>query len=178
MLPHLFLSDILFFLARLKDNKDLSRFAFNDQALRNRNLWFFVIIDGVIVVVGHTTEDRQGILRSPRRCTRAFAAEPTDVYTRKREIAADPRFYRIQLYTVITLHTQLNTARLYMATTLQRTTQNVHNSIQHNSTRHNSTRTQLDTPQLYAATTRHATTLHRPHGRKVEATVANGMSKG
>ena len=71
----------------------------------------------------------------------------------------------------------------------------------HNSTPHNSTRTQLDTaqlntpqldtpqfvtsqldttqlytatldtPQLYTATTRHATTVHRPHGRKVEATI-------
>ena len=72
---------------------------------------------------------------------------------------AGRRFYRIQLYTVITLHTQLNTAHLYMATTRHRTSLNVHNSIQHNSTRqnstrhksthHNPTRPQLDTPQLY-----------------------------
>ena len=64
------------------------------------------------------------------------------------------RFYRIQLNAVITLHTQLNKAHLYMATTRHRTTLNVHNSIQHNSTRHNSTRhnstrPQLNTPQLY-----------------------------
>ena len=94
---------------------------------------------------------------------------------------AGRRFYRIQLCRVITLHTQLNTAHLYMATTRYRTTLNVHNSIQHistchnltrhNSTRHNSTRPQLDTPQRYTATTRHATTLHRPDGRKVEATI-------
>ena len=31
--------------------------------------------------------------------------------------------------------------------------------------------TQLDTPQLYTATTQHAITVHRPHGRKVEATI-------
>ena len=88
---------------------------------------------------------------------------------------AGHRFYRIQLYTVITLHTQLNTAYFYMATARHRTSLNVHNSIQHNSTRHNltrhnstrhnstrynSTRPQLDTPQLYTATTRHTTTLH------------------
>ena len=94
---------------------------------------------------------------------------------------AGRRFYRIQLYTVITLYTQLNTAHLYMATTRHRTTLNVQNSIQHNwtchnsarhnSTRHNSTRPQLDTPQPYTATTRHSTTLHRPHGRTVEATI-------
>ena len=91
------------------------------------------------------------------------------------------RFYRIQLYTVIILHTQLNTAHLYIATTRHRTTLNVHNSIQHNSTRHNSThhnstrhnstrhnstRPQLDTPQPYTATTR-----HRSHGRTVETTI-------
>ena len=46
-----------------------------------------------------------------------------------------------------------------------------HTSTRHNSTRHTSTRPQLDTPQLYTATTRHAITLHRPHGRKVEATI-------
>ena len=79
---------------------------------------------------------------------------------------AGRRFYRIQLYTVITLQTQLNTAQLYMVTTRHRTTLHVYNSTQHNSTRHNSTR-----PQLYTATTRHATILHRPHGRKVEATI-------
>ena len=93
---------------------------------------------------------------------------------------AGRRFYRIQLYTFRTPHTQLNTAHFYMPTTRYRTTLKVHNSIQHNSTRHNSTRhnstrhnstwPQLDTPQLYTATTRHSTTLHRPHGRMVEAT--------
>ena len=99
---------------------------------------------------------------------------------------AGRRFYRLHLYTVIILHTQLNTAQLYMVTTRHRTTLHVHNSIQHNSahhnstrlnstrhnsTRHNSTRPQLDTPQLYTATTRNATTVHRPHGRKAEATI-------
>ena len=113
----------------------------------------------------------------------------------RKEKRAGRRFYRIQLYTVITLNTQLNTAHLCMATTRHHTTLRVHNSIQHNSTRHNSTRhnstrdnstrhnstwLQLGTPQLYTATTRYTTTLHIPHGRKVEATiptVANGISK-
>ena len=87
-----------------------------------------------------------------------------------RLFSAGCRFYRIQLYTVITLHTQLNTAHLYMAITRHRAALHLYNSIQHNlirynstchnSTRHNSTRPQLNTPQLYTATTRHATTLH------------------
>ena len=72
---------------------------------------------------------------------------------------AGRRLYRIQLYTVITLHTQLNTTLLYMVTTRHCTTLHVHNSIQHNSTRHNSTRHNsthhnstrplFNTPQLY-----------------------------
>ena len=79
-------------------------------------------------------------------------------------ISAGRHFYKIQRYTVITLHTQLNTAQLYMATTRHRTTLHVHNLTRHNLTRHNSTRpnptrhkstrpqldtSQLDTPQLY-----------------------------
>ena len=46
-----------------------------------------------------------------------------------------------------------------------------HNSTRHNLTRHNSARPQLDTLQRYMATSRHPTTLHRPYGRKVEATI-------
>ena len=55
------------------------------------------------------------------------------------ETWAGRRFYRIQFYTVITLHTQLNTTHLYMATTRHTTTLHGHNSTTHNSTR----------PQLY-----------------------------
>ena len=55
--------------------------------------------------------------------------------------------------TVTTLHTQLNTAQLYMATTRLRTILHVHNSTRHNSTQHNwtchnSTRLQLDMAQF------------------------------
>ena len=79
---------------------------------------------------------------------------------------AKRRIYRIQLYTVTTLHG-------------------------HNWTPKNSTRPQLNAPQLdkaqldtattgYGTTlqvktrhgiTRHATTLHRPRGRRIEATI-------
>ena len=68
--------------------------------------------------------------------------------------SAGRRFYRLQLYTVITLHTQLNTAQPYMVTTRHHTTLHIHNSIQHNSIRHNST------PTTQHDTTRHTTTLH------------------
>ena len=123
-------------------------------------------------------------LYTPQLYTDHMAVRLNLLYSR-----AGRRFYRIQLYTVITLHTQLNTAHFYMATTRHRTTLNVHNSIQHNSTRHNltrhnstrhnstphnSTRPQLDIPQFYTASTRHATTLHRPHGRTIESTIQQG----
>ena len=63
---------------------------------------------------------------------------------------AGRRFYRLQLYTVITLHTQLNTRKL--------------DKPQFDTS-------QVDTTQIYTATTRHATTVHRPHVRKFEALI-------
>ena len=66
---------------------------------------------------------------------------------------AGRRFYRIQLYTAITLHTQLNTAQLgtaqlYTTTTQYGTTRHRTTLHDHNSTHHNSTRPQLDTDHM------------------------------